>query len=62
MKEVIKSCTQQAFEDGEIKGEIKGVRKVAVNLLKRGRSVAEISEDTGMSIEILNKLKEKLSV
>ena len=56
MKEVIKSYTQQAFEDGEIEG----VRKVAVNLLKRGHSVAEISEDTGISIKLLQELKEKL--
>jgi hypothetical protein len=58
MEEAIKSYVQQIGEERENEG----VRKVAVKLLKRGDSVDDTSKVTGISIKLLQELKEKLSV
>ena len=45
--------------EGEKRGRIKGTESVAIKLIRRGRPIQEIHEDTGLPIHRLEKLKDK---
>lgn len=47
---------QSNLATAEDRGMAKGIRNVALNLIKRGRPIEEIAEDTGLSIEEIRKL------
>lgn len=46
------------LEEAEEKGAINKSREIALKMLKRNRSMEEIMEDTGLSVEELGRLKE----
>ncbi len=51
---------EYAEKKGEEKGEIKGIKKVAVEMLRKGMEVSLISEVTKLSMEEVLKLKDGL--
>ena len=42
--------------DGKEEGKIEGVNQIVLRMLKRGKDITEIAEDTGLSIEDIQKL------
>ena len=59
---------KQLFNDrdelkaAEAKGEIKGIKKTAINLLKEGADVNFISRVTGLSTDEIVKIKNKMQI
>ena len=47
----------EGFTEGESKGELKRALKVALNLLKKGMSDAEVAEITELDLEQIQQLK-----
>ena len=47
----------QAFLEWEQQVEQRGVKKVALNLIRTGMSLSQVSEVTGLSLEDLQKLQ-----
>ena len=43
--------------EGRKEGKIEGINEIALRMLKRGKELAEIVEDTGLSIEEVKKLQ-----
>jgi predicted transposase/invertase (TIGR01784 family) len=52
----LKGVIDAAFDEGEIKGEIKGIAKVAKSLKENGFSFEIIAQNTGLSIEEIENL------
>ena len=59
---IMKSIADTYIEEGEEKGKAKGIEQTAVNMLKQKADIKFISSVTGLSIELLLKLKNKLHV
>lgn len=55
-RKMYQSDLQSNLATAEDRGMAKGIRNVALNLIKRGRPFKEIAEDTGLSIEEIRKL------
>jgi len=49
-------ATEKGIEKGVKKGKVEGTIAIARNLLKRNRPIAEIAEDTGLSLDEIKKL------
>ena len=45
------------YEEGIQQGEQNKSKEIALRMLKRGKDINEIAEDTGLSIEEIQKLK-----
>jgi len=59
MKNVLDTAIEESFEKGTEKGIEKGIKKVAINALNCGLKLEEIVNITGLSIDEIEKLKEK---
>lgn len=46
----------------EARGRIEGAETVALNLIRRGRPLQEIHEDTGLPIQRIQQLAKKMSI
>ena len=44
----------------ELKGKARGIKKIAINMLKANKPINEISELTGLSIATIESLKDEL--
>jgi predicted transposase/invertase (TIGR01784 family) len=51
---------QKGFAEGEAIGEARGIKKIAINMLKANKPINEISELTGLSQDVIAKLKNEL--
>ena len=47
----------ESYEEGIQQGEQNKSREIALRMLKRGKDINEIAEDTGLSIEEVQKLQ-----
>ena len=54
------AAEQQEIEHAEARGEIKGIEKVAINMLRQGFDIRLVLQVTGFSPEELQKLRERL--
>ena len=54
----IDDAKQAWFEEGVEQGEILRAEKIAIKMLRRGRSFDEIHEDTGLSLQRIKELAE----
>lgn len=45
------------YDKGYDEGKLEGVNEIALRMLKRGKDITEIAEDTGLSIEDIQKLQ-----
>jgi predicted transposase/invertase (TIGR01784 family) len=43
--------------EGKIEGKMESINEIALRMLKRGKDVNEIAEDTGLSLEEVQKLQ-----
>lgn len=63
MKRGMEQGMEKGLEEGKqlglIEGEIKGIKKVTLNLIAKGYSLNEISEVTGLSKDEIKKINEK---
>lgn len=50
----------EGFAEGEAEGETRGIKKIAINMLKANKSINEISELTGLSQDAIAILKNEL--
>ena len=50
------SFLESAAQKGKLEGKIEGIYTVAQNMKKNGYSVSDISKNTGLSEEEINKL------
>ena len=48
--------------EGEKRGRVKGTESVAIKLIRRGRPLQEIHEDTGLPIQRLEELAEEIPI
>lgn len=51
------SYMDESYADGIQQGEQNKSREIALRMLKRGKDINEIAEDTGLSIEEVQKLQ-----
>lgn len=47
----------ESYEEGIQQGEQNKSKEIALRMLKRGKDINEIAEDTGLNIEEIQKLK-----
>ena len=47
----------ESYEEGIQQGEQNKSKEIALRMLKRGKDINKIAEDTGLSIEEIQKLK-----
>jgi predicted transposase/invertase (TIGR01784 family) len=48
---------QEALQEGEQKGELRGKQEVALNLLKTGMNINQVAKVTGLTIEQVRQLQ-----
>ena len=49
------------YEDGRDDGISEGIEKVALKMIRRGKSFEEIREDTDLPLERIKKLADKIN-
>ena len=47
----------KGYDKGKTEGKIEGINEIALRMLKRGKNINEIAEDTGLSLEEIQKLQ-----
>ena len=58
-KEEVEEAREQGIQQGIEQGSNQREKEIALNLLENGASLELISKSTGLSIDEINKLKEK---
>jgi len=62
MKSIADTYIEEGEARGEEKGKAKGIEQTAINMLKQKADIKFISSVTGLSIELLLKLKNKIHI
>ena len=57
-----KTIYRNGIKEGKVEGIKEGIESVAINLLRRGESEEQVSKDTGLDLDAVQKLLETITV